>query len=491
MTQSLRILLVSSEVEPFAKTGGLADVAGALPRALRALGHDVRVLMPRYSGIDRHAGSLRPAVPRVRVPLGDRIAEGALFEGRMADAIPIYFLAHDQYYDRPALYGEGGADYPDNCERFVFFARGSLEALRALGWIPRVVHANDWQTGLVPVYLETLYKEDPALRSVGTLFTVHNLAYQGTFWHLDMPITGLGWDLFTPAGLEFYGKINFLKGGLVFADLLNTVSTTYAEEIQTPEFGCGLEGVLRFRSADLHGVVNGIDEAAWNPATDGDIAKPFSPDDLAGKAACRSALAEELRLDADGVPLVGIVSRLVAQKGLDLVLDALPALIEAGFQLALLGSGEPALEQAFARAAATHRGRLAIHTGFDAGLARRIYAGADVFLMPSRYEPCGLGQMIAMRYGTVPIVRWTGGLKDTVTEVRPGRRTGTGFGFAEATPEALMEAARRALAAYREPGLWRQIIRNAMGQDFSWQASAKDYVALYRKAARAAARGRA
>src|SRR5207302_7280004 len=249
------ILLISSEVEPFGRPGGLADVAGALPQALATLGHDVRVLMPKYRGVERH-GTLRTAVPRVRVPVGDRTTEGALLEGRLGRAVPVYFLAHDHYYDRPALYGTGQGDYLDNCERF-FFCRGALEALRALGWTPHVIHANDWQSGLVPVYLETLYKDDPALGEVGTLFTIHNLAYQGVFWHFDMPLTGLGWDLFTPAGLEFYGKLNFLKGGLVFADVLNTVSKTYAQEIQTPEFGCGLEGVLQYRRADLHGVVNG------------------------------------------------------------------------------------------------------------------------------------------------------------------------------------------------------------------------------------------
>ena len=489
MTQPLRLLLISSEVEPFAKTGGLADVAGALPQALATLGHDVRVLMPKYRGVERH-GTLRTAVPRVRVPIGDRTTEGALLEGRLGRAVPVYFLAHDHYYDRPALYGTGQGDYLDNCERFIFFCRGALEALRALGWTPHVIHANDWQSGLVPVYLETLYKDDPALGEVGTLFTIHNLAYQGVFWHFDMPLTGLGWDLFTPAGLEFYGKLNFLKGGLVFADVLNTVSKTYAQEIQTAEFGCGLEGVLQYRRADLHGVVNGIDVAAWDPATDRDLTKPYSAEDLAGKAACKQALAQELGIDADGAPIIGIVSRLAAQKGLDLVLAALPELVDAGFALALLGAGEPGLETAFGDSARASRGRVAIRTGFDNALARRIYAGADMFLMPSRYEPCGLGQMIGMRYGTIPIVRRTGGLADTVVEARPARRTGTGFGFAEPTARALLEAATRALAAYREPALWRQLQRNAMAQDFSWPASAREYVALYRKAAKAAGRGR-
>ncbi|MBI3028779.1 MAG: glycogen synthase GlgA [Candidatus Rokubacteria bacterium] len=484
----MRILLISSEVEPFAKTGGLADVAGALPKALAGLGHDVRVLMPKYRGVERHAGSLAPRVPGVQVPIAGRIAEGTLLEGRMGAGIPIYFLAQDQYYDREGLYGTGEGDYWDNCERFIFFCRAALEGLKRLGWIPQVIHANDWQAGLVPVYLETLYRDDPGLAKIATLFTVHNLAYQGVFWHYDMAMTGLGWDLFTPAGIEYYGKLNFLKGGLVFGDLLTTVSRTYAREIQTPEFGCGLEGVLQERSAALHGVVNGIDYEAWNPASDGEIPKGYTADDLKGKRACKAALQEELGLAQEPAPLVGMVTRLVEQKGLTLVLDALPGLLAEGVQLALLGSGEPALEQAFGDAAAKHAGRVAVRLGYDAGLARRIYGGADCFLMPSRYEPCGLGQLISLRYGTIPLVRWTGGLADTVKEFDPAKQAGTGFGFAPFTHEALLECARRALAVFRQPRLWQRLMRNAMAEDFSWEASAREYVSLYRKAVKAAAR---
>jgi starch synthase len=469
--QRLRILLISSEVEPFAKTGGLADV---------------RVLMPKYRGVERQAGSLAPVVPRVQVPIADRMAEGAWLEGRMGAGIPIYFLAQDRYYDRDALYGTAEGDYWDNCERFIFFCRGAMEGLKRLGWIPQVIHANDWQAGLVPVYLETLYRDDPALSKIATLFTIHNLAYQGVFWHYDVPMTGLGWDLFTPAGIEYYGKLNFLKGALLFSDLLTTVSRTYAQEIQTPEFGCGLEGVLQERSAALHGVVNGIDYEVWNPATDGTIPKGYTADDREGKRACKAALQEELGLAQEPAPLVGMVTRLVEQKGLPLVLDALPGLLAEGVQLALLGSGEPALEEAFADAAAQHAGRVAVRLGYDARLARRIYAGADCFLMPSRYEPCGLGQLISLRYGTIPLVRWTGGLADTVKEFDPAKQAGTGFGFAPFTGEALLECARRALAVFRQPRLWQRLMRNAMAEDFSWEASAREYVALYRKAVKAA-----
>ncbi len=491
MAQSLRILLISSEVEPFAKTGGLADAVGALPKALKGLGHDVRVLMPKYRGVEQHAHSLTVAVPHLAVPLGKRTVDAAVLEGRLASTIPVYFLAEDHYYDRDGLYGTADGDYPDNCERFIVLCRGALEAIRSLGWIPQVIHANDWQTGLLPVYLETLYASDPVLGDIATLFTIHNVAFQGRFWHYDMPLTGLGWDLFTPAGVEFYGDLSFLKGGLVFGDLLTTVSETYAEEIKTPEFGYGLEGVLQDRSADLRGVPNGIDDTAWDPATDGHIAKPYTADELIGKGVCKQALVMELGLVTDDSPLIGIVSRFAPQKGLDLVLDALPRIVGAGAQLVVLGSGDAALERRFVEAQAARPQRVACRVGYDGALARRIFAGSDLFLMPSRFEPCGLSQMISMRYGTIPIVRWTGGLRDTVTEVKLGRRTGTGFGFDDATADSLVTAVMTALEAYRDPAFWRQIMRNAMGKDFSWRSSARKYGALYGKAIQAARRGRA
>jgi len=491
MPRRLRVLFMASEVEPFAKTGGLADVAGALPAALAALGHDVRILMPRYRGVDAFAGEVRTVVPRLTVTLGDRAVEGALFEGRTPSDVPVYFLGQDHYYDREGLYGTADGDYWDNCERFIFFCRGGLEALLSLGepdrapWRPHVVHCHDWQTGLVPVYLRTLYRDHPSLGRIATLFTIHNLAYQGVFWHYDMPMTGLGWDLFTPAGLEFYGKLNFLKGGLVFSDLLNTVSRTYAREIRTPAFGSGLEGVLEERSHDLHGVVNGIDYEVWNPAKDPAIAQPYSADDPGGKAACRGALRAELGLETVPGPVVGIVTRLVEQKGMDLVLQALPGILAEGCQLVLLGSGDANLEAAFVESAQRHPGRVAVRIGYEAELAHRIYAGADCFLMPSRFEPCGLGQLIALRYGTVPVVRRTGGLTDTVTEFDPARRAGTGFTLDAFAVDALLDAVRRAASAYRQPALWKALVRNAMAEDFSWEASAREYVTLYGKALKA------
>ncbi len=488
--ERLRILFVASEVEPFAKTGGLADVAGALPKALEALGHDVRVILPRYRGVERAAGTLRPVLPRVEVPVGARAVEGAVLEGRAGKAIPVYFLAQDAYYDRPALYTTAEGDYPDNCERFVFFCRAVLAALPRLDWMPQVIHAHDWQTGLVPVYLETLYRDAAAYRDVATVFTIHNLAYQGLFWHYDLPMTGLGWDLFTPAGIEFYGKLNLLKGGLVFADVLTTVSPTYAKEIQTPEYGEGLDGVLRDRSADLVGILNGIDYEAWNPATDADIPKRYGPDDLEGKATCKAVLREEMGLaePARPAPLVGVVSRLADQKGLDLVAAAVPAIVEAGGQLVLLGAGDERYEREFTELARTHPAAVAVKIGFNAGLARRIYAGSDAFLMPSRYEPCGLGQLISLRYGTIPIVRRTGGLADTIREWDGAAGSGTGFVFDAHTPEACRAAVARALEVFDQPAAWQRLVRSAMAEDFSWEASAEQYVSCYRKALKKARR---
>jgi starch synthase len=443
------------------------------------------VVMPLHRGVRSVAGPLRVVVPRVTVPIGDRTVEGAVLEGRLGSEVPTYFVAQDGYYDRPALYGAS-----DDCERFIFFCRSILAALPELGWLPQVVHANDWQAGLLPVYLETLYRDAPAYADVATVFTVHNLAYQGVFWHYDLPMTGLGWDLFTPAGIEFYGHVSLLKGGLVFADLLNTVSPTYAREIQSPEFGERMDGVLRERSADLTGILNGLDVQAWNPATDPDLPKRYDRDDLDGKAACTAALRSEMGLPEPGrrTPLVGVVSRLAEQKGIDLVAGAVPAIRDAGAQLVVLGAGEAPLERLLSELALAHPESVAVRIGFDEGLARRIYAGADLFLMPSRYEPCGLGQLIALRYGTIPVVRRTGGLADTVRPWSATGGEGTGFLFDELSAEACGATLARAFAVHRDAAAWRHLVGNGMAADFSWDASAESYVTCYRRAIKKARR---
>jgi starch synthase len=483
----LKILYASSEVAPFAKTGGLADVAGALPKALAALGHDVRIVLPRYRGIDRERHGLVCRAEGVVVPIGDRTAPMAVFEGR-SPGLPVYFLDQPRYYDREALYQTAQGDFPDNAERFLFFCRAVLEACKAVRFRPDLVHCNDWQTAMVPLYLKILYRDDPFFQRTASLLTIHNLGYQGLFGPETLPLTGLGWEHFTPEGIEYYGKVNLLKGGLLYADLLNTVSPTYAKEILTPEYGFGLEGVLRMRGGDLHGILNGLDPYEWDPAHDPALLEPFDTTRLEGKALNKRALQLELRLPEIDVPLLGMVTRLSSQKGLDLLMEAFPRLMDLDLQFVLLGSGEEEYHRFFKAMAEKYPRKTGIILGFDAQLARRVYAGSDAFLMPSRYEPCGLSQLIALRYGTVPIVRKTGGLTDTVRPYSPktGPKTGkaTGFLFREQTPKAFLGVVRQALAVYQDRAAWRQLQRQGMIQDFTWSAAARAYLRLYRKARR-------
>jgi starch synthase len=490
----------------FAKTGGLADVTGALPAALARRGLSCAVILPLYRGARRAKHRPEPTDLTVRVPVGSRTVEGRLWRARLADAdVPVWLVEQNAYFDRDdpqqghGLYqysGAGGVkrDYADNCERFVFFARAVLEAVRVADLWPDVLHLNDWQTGLVPALLHEDYARryrDLDLRDryarLRTLFTVHNLAYQGTFWHLDLPLTGLRWELFNHRQLEAYGQLNFLKAGLVFSDFLSTVSPTYAREIQTPYFGCGLQGVLLERRDRLVGIVNGIDYRIWSPATDAHLPAHY---DLAniqpGKGECKAALQRRLGLPADaGAPLLGMVARLVEQKGVELVAKSAPALLQEGAQLAVLGDGEERYHRALRHLRETYPDRVGLMIGFDEALAHQIEAGADVFLMPSLYEPSGLNQLYSMRYGTPPVVRATGGLADTVTDASPenvaaGRATG--FSFAAYSAEALLDAARRAVALRRDrPDDWLKVVTTAMRQDWSWDRSAGEYEALYRR----------
>ncbi len=481
----MRILFAASEVVPFAKTGGLADVAGALPKALRKLGHDVRVVLPRYRMVDAAKHRLAPLLDAVAVPVAGRVETASVLEARIPPDVPAYLVRCDRYFDRDGLYQVQGVDHPDNAERFAFFSRAVLELARALDLRPDVIHCHDWQTGLVPTYLRTLHANDPALGRAGVLFTIHNLGYQGLFPAKTLDTIGLGRDLFTPSAIEFFGQVNLLKAGLVFSDILTTVSRRYSQEIQTAEFGCGLEGVLRARSKDVFGILNGIDEEEWDPARDPHLAARYTPESLAGKAACKADLQRAVGLRPDpATPLFGVISRLAEQKGIDLVAESLEAILDVGGQLVLLGTGEPALEERFRAAAAAHAGRVAAVIGFDVALSHKIEAGADFFLMPSRYEPCGLNQMYSLRYGTIPIVRATGGLDDTVTPF--DRRTGQGNGLKleAATADALSLAIYRAAGLYRDPAAWRRLVANAMQGDFSWDRSAREYEALYREVAR-------
>lgn len=479
----MRILLAASEVAPFAKTGGLADVAGALPKALAKLGHDVRVALPKYRMVDAAKHGLRPVVASLPVPVAGRMEQATIWQGAI-DSVPVYFVQHDGYYDREALYQTREGDYPDNAERFAFFARAVLEMIRPLDFLPEIYHCNDWQTGLVPTYLRTALQGVRELQTTGVLFTVHNLGYQGLFGPEALASANLGHELFNPFGVEFYGKVNFLKAGLVFSDLISTVSRKYSQEIQTEEFGHGLEGILRARTRDVHGILNGIDYDEWHPARDAFLAANFSSDDLSGKAACKADLQRGFGLpERPDVPLLAVISRLTPQKGMDLVVQALDAMLDLDTQFVLLGTGDADLHLAFENAKARHGSRVGLKLGFDVALSHKIEAGADMFLMPSRYEPCGLNQMYSLAYGTVPVVRATGGLDDTIQPFDPATGAGTGFKFAGETSPALLEALRAAVAVYRRPAEWRRLVRNGMACDFSWDRSAREYVALYQQIA--------
>jgi len=486
----MRVLFVSSEVEPFARTGGLGDVSGALPAALDALGHDIAVFTPFYRETRLKGFDARPMEVKLDIRLRDKTVSAGLALAELpGSGVKVYLLRCDDYYDRAYLYRTPEGDDEDNAERFIFMCRACLEAVRALGLDVDVIHANDWQAALIPVYLKTLYAADERLAGVATLLTIHNLAYQGLFWHWDMPLTGLGWEHFNWRELEYFGRMNLLKGGIVFADVLNTVSKTYAREIQTRDGGVGLEDVLRARSEDLHGIVNGIDYSVWDPSVDEVIPQRFSPHAMEGKAACKRALQEEAGLAVDPeAPLVGFIGRLTAQKGLDIFTSALPRILGLGCQMVVLGTGEDAFERLVARAAREHPRQVALTLAFDNALAHRIEAGCDMFLMPSRFEPCGLNQLYSLRYGTVPIVRSTGGLADTIVPYTPtGLRSGSsnGFVFSAYTPDALYAAVEEALTVFRDPAAWSRLVQNGMGQDWSWSHSAREYEKLYRKAVRA------
>ena len=484
----MKVLLVSSEVAPFAKTGGLADVAGALPLALRKLGLDVRVVMPGYHSNQYGGQKPETVLPQILVQLGRNHFWGDVSRATLPGSdVPVYFINNPEFYDRAGLYQENGRDYPDNPRRFAFFCKAVAWMIKGLGWTPDVIHCNDWQTALLPVMLKTdaEMKDDAELRSIGSLYTIHNMAYQGNFWAGIIDDLGLDRALFRTSALEYYGAVNTMKGGLLFSDQLSTVSPTYAREIQMPAYGCGLDGVLRDRAEDLTGILNGIDYEAWNPEADAHLAASFSWSDLAGKAVCKEALQAELGLESrEDVPLLVMISRLDPQKGLDILLPQLPEILKLDVQLAVLGTGRADYESMLAEAAKAHRGQMAAVMKFDNGLAHRMEAGGDIFLMPSRFEPCGLNQLYSLRYGTLPLVRRTGGLADSVEPLAPDASWGTGFVFEDYTEAAMMKALRQALALYGRPDAWRRTQVRAMKMDFSWDKSARLYIDLYEECGR-------
>jgi starch synthase len=481
----VRVAFVASEGVPFSKTGGLADVVGALPKALALLGHELVVILPRY-----RMTKPAPCVPHAQsltLPLGSGFKFASVQDGGRASEVETFLVDCPEYFDREGLYQQKGEDYPDNAHRFAGFSMAALEFLKHGAAPPDIIHCHDWQTALVPIYLRNLYQEDGYFRRTSVVFTIHNLGYQGLFPPHLLPQISLHAGLFTVDGLEYYGILNLLKGGIIFSDFITTVSRKYAEESQTPEFGCGLEGVLRSRSDHLQGIVNGVDYAEWDPATDKLVAAHYSPTSLKGKEACKKALLEKMGVQAPVLrrPVIGIVSRFASQKGFDLIASIAEQLAALDLYVVALGTGEPAYEELFRTLAQKYPEKFLVRIAYDNTLAHHIEAGADMFLMPSRYEPCGLNQIYSLKYGTVPIVRATGGLDDTI-EPFDGK-TGTGFKFQEYSPQALLATLQAALAAYAVPKSWQRLMQNGMKKDYSWLSSAKAYAGIYQSLVKAKA----
>jgi starch synthase len=477
----LRILFVASEGLPYSKTGGLADVVEALAKALVAQGHEVAVVLPRYRGTKTAAVVL----PSVSVPMGGRLLFPAIAEGSQLSGVRYFFVDYPAYFDREGLYGGPAGDYPDNAERYSLFCRAAIEFSKQ-AWPADVFHCHDWQTSLVPLLLRTVYVEDAAVKNVPVVLTIHNMGYHGNFPKEAMELAGIPAVLFNLRALEFYGNVNFLKAGLIYSDYLTTVSKKYAEEIRTPEFGHGLDGVARERGDRLVGILNGVDYGAWSPERDKFIAEKYSAKDMTGKRRCKQDLLEAFGLAAEHAsrPVIGIVSRFADQKGFDLIAERAHELMREELVLVVLGTGDKKYEDLFRALAAAYPGRVGVKIAYDNAIAHKIEAGADMFLMPSRYEPCGLNQIYSLKYGTVPIVRATGGLDDTIENFDLEHGTGTGFKFEEYSGAALAWAVRQALHHFMDERIWKRIQLNGMAKDFSWKAPAAEYAKLY-EAARA------
>lgn len=484
----MNILIATSEVAPFSKTGGLADVCCELPRALDKLGHQPIVFTPAYRQVRKSAASLEPTDVTFEIPIGSKVMIGHLLKGSIPGSnVPIYFVDQPEYFDREQLYQESGQDYRDNCERFVFFSRAVMEAIRLLDLPVDVIHCNDWQTSLIPALLRIEYQHARGYEDIVALMTIHNMAYQGQFWHWDMLLTGLDWKYFNWKQMEFWGNLNLMKTGLVFADAISTVSARYAQEIQH-DLGCGLEGVLRQRSASLFGINNGVDYEIWNPATDQQLAANYSVDNWReGKAVCKAALQSEFGLPTEPeMPLIGLIGRLADQKGWDLVANVMHRWVNREHvQWVILGEGEVRYHEILARLALQRPDRVGVRFEFSDSLARQLEAGTDMLLMPSRYEPCGLNQLHSLKYGTVPVVRETGGLADSICDASAqnlSNGTANGFSFQPYDADQLEVALQRACDVFRtRRDTWRTLVETGMKQDWSWEKSAKQYVSVYQQ----------
>jgi starch synthase len=489
--RSLKLVVAASEAIPYAKTGGLADVAGALPHEFAKLGHDVILLLPRYRELDNSGRRFHPiATLPIHTPQGmvpAIIEEDIVRVGNRENGFRVWAVGNDAYFDRAGLYQEAGTDYPDNLDRFVFFSRAIIEAIAYLtrehDWKTDLLHLHDWQTALCAVYLKTNDAARVEVSGVKTVLTLHNAGYQGMFPGIQFPKTGLAPSLFAPTAVEFYGSINLLKGGIIFSDYLTTVSPTYAKELLTHEGGFGLDGVLRSRQGQFEGILNGIDIDLWNPETDPHLPATYTATNRQNKQVCKSALRREFQLPDSDDPLMALIGRMASQKGFDLVEKAIPDLIKVGVQLVILGTGDRDTEARFQALHARFPDRIGLRIGFDEALAHRIEGGADMLVMPSRYEPCGLSQLYSLRYGTIPIVRNIGGLVDTVVPFssrNPNPEQATGFYINRHTAESLITAVADAIPVFQGVDMWNRLIENAMNVDVSWSRSAKAYDQLFK-----------
>ncbi len=478
--QQLNIVTISPEIVPFAKTGGLADVAGSLAKMYSQLNHHSIAILPAYQQIDLAKYNIRNTGIEFDLMVGHSTERVSVLSSNVIPGTTTYLLRHPFFSHRAELYGTAQGDYPDNAQRFILFSKAALELLVRLDFKADIIHCHDWQTGLVPTYLKNGYQHHPNLKETKAVFTIHNLAFQGLFPPETMLTAGLPWAIFHIDGLEFYGKMNFLKGGLAFSDHITTVSPTYAREILTPEFGCGLHGLLDVLSYKLTGIINGIDYSEWNPKIDTFLPGKYDALNSANKQASKKLLCKlfGLKYSAEK-PLLGMVSRLASQKGLDLLLEILPSLFELDLEVVVLGTGDIGYHEMLIQKQQEFPNRLGLKLAFDNELAHLIYAGSDMFLMPSRYEPCGLGQLIALRYGAIPIVRSTGGLADTIIDFQQNSLLANGFIFKEYSPKAFLMVIERALRAYQNKAQWRELIAHSMSGDFSWEISAQRYLQLF------------
>jgi len=481
MTAPIKIFYASSEVAPFAKTGGLADVAGALPKALKRLGCDIRVILPYYRCINKNGFKLNKITTITTNQSMGHASAFDLYEYPEAD-VPTYFVEKSVYFDRDELYGTAEGDYQDNAYRFGFFSKAVLAVIKALEFKCDIIHSNDWQTALIPFYLKYKLGNDIFYNGVKTLYTIHNLAYQGQFTKDVMHDLDIPKRFFNLHDLEFYGKANFMKSGIIYSDAVSTVSKGYAKEILTEEFGCGLEGLLKTKENKLFGITNGVDYSEWNPKIDPYIKERYDADSIEKKINCKKDLLSHLKMDFHhDRPLLGVITRLAKQKGIDLLADIVKKLVESNAGIVLLGKGDEFYQNLFIKLKEHYPDRLSVNIKFDNELAHKIEAGCDMFLMPSRYEPCGLNQMYSLRYGTIPIVRATGGLDDVIIDFGEDRESGNGFKFEAATSEAFYEAVERAFKVFLDKESWEELVKKVMQLDFSWDHSAKDYIALYEK----------